>query len=76
MFLKATILYHCNLENYIRIETEASSYAIGEVFSQLTSDDLGQWYLVGFFSQKMIPVEARCETYDNELLAILEDFKT
>ena len=41
-FLKTPILYHFDLECYIRIETDVSSYAIGEVFSQLTSDDSSQ----------------------------------
>ena len=40
-FLKAPILYHFDLERHIRIETDASGYAIGGVLSQLTSDDLG-----------------------------------
>ena len=42
VFLKAPILYHFDLERYIQIETYASGYAVGGVFSQLTSDDLGR----------------------------------
>ena len=41
-FVKALILYHFNPECHIRIETDASGYAIDGVLSQLTSDDLGQ----------------------------------
>ncbi len=37
---------------------------------------IGQWYLIGFFSQKMIPTETRYKTHDHELLAIIEAFKT
>ena len=55
---------------------DSSGYAIGRVFSQLTSDDLGQWHLMAFFLQKMILVEIRYETHDSELLAIVEAFKT
>ena len=76
VFLKAPILHHFDPECHIRIETDASGYAIGGVLSQLTSDDLGQWHLVTFFSQKMISTETRYETHDSELLAIVEAFKT
>ena len=53
-FTKAPILRHFDPECHIRIETNASSYAIGGVLSQLTLDNLGQWYLVAFYLQKMI----------------------
>ena len=42
----------------------------------VTKADLGQWYLVAFFSRKMIPTEIYYETHDGELLAIIEAFKT
>ena len=41
-FTKATILQHFDPEYHIRIKTDASSYAIGGVLSQLTLDNLGQ----------------------------------
>ena len=41
-FTKAPILRHFDLECHIRIETDASGYAIDRVQSQLTSDNLGQ----------------------------------
>ena len=37
-FTKALILQHFNPKYYIRIETNASNYAIGGVLSQLTFD--------------------------------------
>ena len=61
------------------------SYAIGGVLSQLTpnqviSDDVigsnVDWHPVAYFSKKIIPAETRYETYDSELLAIVEAFKT
>ena len=58
-FLKAPILYHFDPEHHIRIETDASGYAIGKILSQLTLDDSGQWHPVAFFSWKMIPAETR-----------------
>ena len=55
-FTEAPILWHFDSECHIRIETDASGYAIGSVLSQLafkTSSDgvaiktnLGQWHLV------------------------------
>ena len=40
-FIKALILYHFDLEYHIQVEIDESSYAIGGVFNQLTSDNLG-----------------------------------
>ena len=74
-FTEAPILSHFDPERHIRIETDASGYAIGGVLSQLTSDS-GQWNPVAYFSRKMIPAETRYETHDGELLAIVEAFKT
>ncbi len=75
-FVEAPILNHFDPERHIRIETDASGYAIGEILSQLTSDDSGRWHPMAFFSRKMIPAETRYETHNGELLAIVEAFKT
>ena len=86
-FIEAPILRHFDPESHIRIETDASGYAIGGVLSQLNLDsdappndsnksDFGQWHPVAYFSRKMIPVETRYKTHDAELLAIVEAFKT
>ena len=40
-FIKAPIFYHFDPKYHIRIETDASSYAIGGGLNQLTLDDLG-----------------------------------
>ena len=37
-FTKAPILQHFDFEHYIRIKTDASSYTIGGVLSQITSE--------------------------------------
>ncbi len=55
---------------------DASGYAIGGILSQLTSNDLGRWHPVVFFSRMMIPAKTRYETHNRELLAIVEAFKT
>ena len=66
-FTKAPILRYFDPEYYIWIEADASGYAIDGVLSQLAfrtrpdgvvlKIDLSQWYLVAFFSRKMIPAE-------------------
>ena len=49
-FVKALIFYHFDSKRYIRIKTDVLGYAIIEVLSQLTLDDLGQYHPVAFFS--------------------------
>ena len=85
-FIKAPIFWHFNPEYYIWIEIDALDYAIGRVLSQLTSGicanevvnkaNLGQWYLVAFFSRKMILIKIQYKTHNGKLLAIIEIFKT
>ena len=83
-FTKALFFWHFDLECHIRIETDASSYAIGGVLSQLTlnqvtlNDAIGStidWHPVAYFFRKIIPAETRYETHNSELLAIVEAFK-
>ena len=74
-FLKAPILYHFDPECHIRIEMDASGYAIGGFLIHLTSDDSGQWHPVAFFSCKIILAKTRYKTHDGKLLAIIEVFK-
>ena len=75
-FIKAPILHHFDPERYMRVKTNASGYAIDEVLSQLTSDDLSQRHLVAFFFQKMISAKTRYKTHNDEFLAIVGVFKT
>ncbi len=49
VFIEAPILNHFDLKRHIRIEMNASGYAIGGILSQLTSDDSGRWHPVAFF---------------------------
>ena len=73
-FVIALIFSYFNPERNIWVEIDRSGYAIGGVFGQLTSNDLGQWHPVAFFFKKMIPAETRYMTHDGELLAIVEAF--
>ena len=42
----------------------------------VTKTGLSQWYLVVFFSKKMISAKTQYETHDGELLAIVKALKT
>ena len=84
-FTKALILQYFDSECHIQIKTDASSYAIGEILSQLTPNQLTldeaigsnvDWHSVAYFFRKLIPAETRYETHDGELLVIVEMFKT
>ena len=87
VFIKVPILQHFDLKSHIRIEIDASGYAIGRVLSQLNFDsnalpndsnesDFIQEHPIAYFSKKMIPAKIQYETYNMELLAIVEAFKT
>ena len=75
-FTKALIFQHFHPECYIMIETDVLSYATGGVLSQLTLDNLSQWHSIAFYSRKMILAKTWYETYNDELLTIIEAFKT
>ena len=62
------------LELWIRIETDASSFAISGIISQLQEDD-GQWHLIAFWSWKITDIKTHYKAHDGELLAIVEVFK-
>ena len=74
-FTKVPIFQHFDLECHIRIETNAFGYAIDGALGQLTSDNSGQWYLIAFYSQKMIPAKTWYKTHNDKLLTIVEAFK-
>ena len=74
-FTEAPILQHFDPERYIRVETDASGYAIDGVLSQLTND-LGRWHPVAYFLRKMIPAKTRYKTHNGEFLAIIETFRS
>ena len=63
-FTKAPILRHFDPEYHMRIETNESGYGVGEVLSQLTSNQVisdrtigsnVDWHPIAYFSKKMIP---------------------
>ncbi len=71
-FTTAPVLRHFNPDLPIRVETDASGYALGGILSQLHENE---WHPVAYYSRKQIPAETRYDTHDKELLAIMESFK-
>ena len=76
IFIQMFIFQHFDPEWHIRIETDASGYAISRVLSQLILDDLGWWHPVAYYLRKIITVKTWYKTHDSKLLAIVEAFKT
>jgi hypothetical protein len=75
-FITAPILHHFDPERPIRVETDASGYAISGIVSQPHDvDGKTQWFPVGYFSKKMVAAEKNYDTHDTELLAIVASFK-
>jgi len=70
-FTIAPILAHFYPERETVIETDASDFALGAIFSQFQDKRL---HPVAFHSRKLNLAERNYEIYDKELLAILEAF--
>jgi len=57
----------------MRLETDASGYAIGGVLSQQQEDN--SWKPVVYLSKAMNETERNYKIYDRELLAIMKGLK-
>ena len=68
------ILSHCNPQDPIIVETEASDYTIMAILSQISPID-GNLHPLTFYSRSMAPTELNYEIYDKELLAIFDAFQ-
>ena len=79
-FITALCLIHFDPSKPIRVETDASDFAIAGILLQPSDewfkDPAGAvWHPVAFFSRKMDPAEENYETHDKELLAIVKSFE-
>ena len=76
-FLRAPILAHFDPKRPTKVETDASSYAISGIISQLmpNHDNKLQWRPIAFYSRKMTPAERNYDIHDQELLAIIASLK-
>ena len=89
-FTETPILRHFDPGYHIYIKTDASEYAINKVLSQMTLNqyspghvihkgsnyEIGQWYPIAFFSRKIILAGTWYKDHNQELLAIVQVFKT
>lgn len=77
-FTQAPILTHFDPVKKIRVETDASKFAVAGRMSQQSEDPLGakkHWHPVAFWSRKLTGAERNYSTHDGELLAIVGAFK-
>lgn len=79
-FTSAPMLVHYDPEERIRVETDASGFAVSAILSQphqgVTGDPAQKhWHPVAFWSRKMTSTERNYETHDAELLAIVASFQ-
>jgi hypothetical protein len=73
LFGEAPLLQHFDPSKPIVLQTDASGYAIAGILNQY--DGFGILRPVNFCSRKCTPAEQNYDTYDRELLAIVESFK-
>jgi transposase InsO family protein len=71
-FLEEPILAHFDPDAPIRVETDASNYAIGAILSQMQRES---WHPVAYLSRKLGESERHYQTPDAEMLAITEAFR-
>jgi hypothetical protein len=64
------ILHYFDLARPLTLETDASDYAIGTVYSQ--PDNPGILHPLGYFSRKLKDAELNYDIHDKELLAIVD----
>ena len=73
------MLIHFNFRNLIRVEIDASKFVIAAILSQFITLVIDvkqtQWHSIAFYSKKMIFVEIKYETHDQELLFIVAAFQ-
>lgn len=75
-FIKAPILSHYQPQARLRVESDASDFAIAAILSQLVeAQGTNAWHPIAFWSRKLLPAEQNYETHDKELLAIVAAFK-
>jgi len=72
-FTDAPILQHFDLQKPIILQTDASGFAIAGILNQF--DGFGILRPVNFYSRKCSAAEQNYDTYDRELLAIVETMK-
>jgi len=72
-FTEAPILQHCDPAKPIILQTDASGFAIAGILNQY--DGFGVLRPVNFYSRKCSSAEQNYDTYERELLAIVDTLK-
>jgi hypothetical protein len=73
IFTEAPILQHFNPAKPIILQTDPSAFAISGILNQ--DNVFGVLRPVNFYSRKGSPAEQNYDTYDRELLSIVEPLK-
>ena len=73
-FTKELVLAALDLDKKIRMEVDASDYAIGGVLSMECEDRL--WRPVAFLSKSLNEIERNYEIHDKEMLAIIRGLES
>jgi len=68
-FTKEPVLVALDLDKKLRVEVDASDYAMGGVLSMEGKD--GKWKPVAFLSKSLNETERNYEIHDKEMLAII-----
>ncbi len=71
-FTYSPFFVHFDAKRPIRLETDASEYAISGILSQKQET---KWKVVAYFSRKMIDAKKNNKIHDAEHLAIVESFR-
>ena len=73
-FTKEPVLAAPDLDKKMRMEVDASDYAIEGVLSMECEDRL--WRLVAFLSKSLNEMERNYKIHDKEMLAIIRDLES
>ncbi|SLM37282.1 gag polymerase env [Lasallia pustulata] len=72
-FMSAPLLRYFNENKPMRVETDASAFAIGGILTQqFEINDHLHWLPAAYYSKKLLDTETRYGTGEQELLAIVE----
>jgi hypothetical protein len=72
-FTESPILQHFDVEKPIILQTDANGFAMAEILNQF--DNLGVPRPTTIYPRKCTPRQAKYDTYDRELLAIVASMK-
>ena len=72
-FMSAPLLQYFDENNPMRVETDASAFAIGGILiQQFEIDGHLHWLPVAYYNKKLLDMETQYRTGEQELLAIVE----